>query len=273
MYNKIFTKILDSSIWLESTPTRIVWLTFIAVMDEKGFAPFAAMGNVANRARVSIEEARAAIDILEGPDPESSDPDNDGRRLERVPGGWIVLNAEKHRDLVTRAVRQAQTAERVRRHREKKRTGNARVTPSEALSVSVTEEKKTEKSASSASLSPAAPLNHTKHEDVKRDPFTDPAVTERAGRFVDRYGALYAQKRNGARYAAKPTRDYAAAVTLCQTWTDDERLDKLAICFLTTDNKFAEEGSRTIPQFLALASWCDGKLAEWEKGRANRGRN
>lgn len=109
-------------------------------MDEKGFAPFAALGNVANRARVTLDEARAAVEILEGPDSESSDPENEGRRLERVPGGWVVLNAEKHRDLVTRAIRQAQTAERVRRHRALKRSSNAPVTPSEAYSGSVTEE-------------------------------------------------------------------------------------------------------------------------------------
>jgi hypothetical protein len=132
MYNKLFTKILDSSIWLETTPTRIVWLTFIAVMDEKGFAPFAAVGNVANRARVTLEEAKIAISVLEAPDPESSDPEFEGRRLERVPGGWIILNAEKHRDLVTRAIKQAQTAERVRRFRQRKRESNARVTTSEA---------------------------------------------------------------------------------------------------------------------------------------------
>ena len=142
MYNKLFAKILDSSIWLESTPTRIVWLTFIAVMDEAGFAQFAAVRNVAHRARVSVEEAQAAIDCLEHPDPESSDPENDGRRIERVPGGWIILNAEKHRALVTRAVIQEQTRERVRRYRERQKnlvttgvTGNAfpvHVTTSEA---------------------------------------------------------------------------------------------------------------------------------------------
>lgn len=111
------------------------------------------------------------------------------------------------------------------------------------------------------SFSPAAP------SDPKRDPFTDPIVTERAGRFIDRYELLYPRHRSGARYAVKPARDYAAAVTLCQTWADDGRLDKLAIVFLTTDHKFAEEGSRTIPQFLALASWCDAKLAAWEKNQ------
>ncbi len=134
MYNKIFTKILDSSIWLESTPTRIVWLMFIAVMDEAGFAQFASVRNVAHRARVTDDEAQAAITALEGPDPDSSDPDQDGRRIERVPGGWIVLNAEKYRELVTRSVIQEQTRERVRRHRAKTRgvtNSNAPVTPSD----------------------------------------------------------------------------------------------------------------------------------------------
>src|ERR1043166_3680167 len=97
------------------------------------------------------------------------------------------------------------------------------------------------------------------------DPFTDPDVTKRAGKFIDRYQALYQQHRKGARYALRPARDYAAAVTLCQTWTDDVRLDKLAAIFLKTDHKFAEEGSRTIPQFLALASWADSRLGEWEQ--------
>jgi hypothetical protein len=137
MYNKLFAKILDSSIWLEPIATRIVWLTFIAVMDEDGFVQFAGIGNVAQRAAVTREQAQEAIACLEAPDAESSDPDNDGRRVERVPGGWIVLNAAKHRDLVTRAVIKEQTRERVRRHRERvKRECNAPVTISRSGSGS-----------------------------------------------------------------------------------------------------------------------------------------
>ena len=137
MYNKLFTKILDSSIWLESLPTRIVWLTLIATMDETGFCQFAAVGNLASRARVTLEQARKAIDCLEGPDAESGDPANDGRRIERVPGGWMVLNAEKHREMVTRAVVQEQTRLRVKRFRERlKRSSNADVTTSETESGS-----------------------------------------------------------------------------------------------------------------------------------------
>jgi hypothetical protein len=136
VYNKLFTKILDSSIWLEPTATRIVWLTFIAAMDESGFAQFASVGNVAHRARVTLIEAQEAIVALEGPDTESSDPDNDGRRLERVPGGWLILNAEKHRAMVTKALIQEQTRLRVKRHRERKRSSNASVTTSEAIARS-----------------------------------------------------------------------------------------------------------------------------------------
>lgn len=139
MYNKIFTKILDSSIWLETDSTRIVWLTLIAAMDETGFTQFASPANLAHRARVSLEAVDSAIKVLEGPDANSSDPDHEGRRIERVPGGWMVLNAGKYRELVTRAVIQEKTRERVARHRAKTKPVtkcNAPVTPS---NVSVTQ--------------------------------------------------------------------------------------------------------------------------------------
>lgn len=98
---------------------------------------------------------------------------------------------------------------------------------------------------------------------AKPDPFTNATITERAGRFIERYEELYLKHRK-ARYLVIPGRDYNSAVRLCETWTDDARLDKLAAIFLTTDNEFAVKGSRTLSQFAALASWCDGKLAEWE---------
>jgi hypothetical protein len=131
MYNKLFTKILDSSIWLETDATRIVWLTIIAAMDETGFVQFASVANLAHRARVTEQAADEAVRRLESPDPNSSDPDNAGCRIERVPGGWMVLNASKYRDLVTRAVSQEKTRLRVAKFREKKRgvtIGNGDVT-------------------------------------------------------------------------------------------------------------------------------------------------
>lgn len=138
MYNKLFTKILDSSIWMEPVSTRIVWITFLAAMDENGFVQFASIPNVAHRAVVSLEEASKAVATLEAPDANSSDPDNEGRRIERVPGGWMVLNAQKYRALVTREIIKEQTKDRVRRFRDAKggnapvTGGNACVTPGNA---------------------------------------------------------------------------------------------------------------------------------------------
>jgi hypothetical protein len=120
MYNKLFTSILDSSIWVEEPATKIVWITLIAAMDEDGFAHFSTLRNLANRAVLSVEQTEAAVKILESPDPNSADKDFDGRRIERVPGGWMVLNARKYRDTVTRSIAKEKQRQRVQRFRIKK---------------------------------------------------------------------------------------------------------------------------------------------------------
>ena len=111
-------------------------------MDETGFCQYAAIANLAHRARVPIRAAEKAIEILSNPDINSGDQENEGRRIERVPGGWVVLNAEKYRAIVTRAVSQEATRKRVARFRAKHSEvtacngevthGNDSVTPSEA---------------------------------------------------------------------------------------------------------------------------------------------
>lgn len=149
MYNKLFTKILDSSIWLEPPGTRIVWLTLIAAMDEDGFCQFASVANLAHRARIPNDETEAAVKCLESPDKNSSDPEFDGRRIERVPGGWVVLNSPKYRDIVTRVIAKEQTRLRVARFRAKGKavtkcnanvtTTNGLVTPSDTATATTTE--------------------------------------------------------------------------------------------------------------------------------------
>jgi hypothetical protein len=128
MYNKIFSKIVDSSIWMEDIHVRLVWMMFIAIMDEDGFVNLASVKNVAHKARIDLPEAQEAIRILESPDPESSNPDNEGRRVTRVPGGWIVNNAEEYRKIVAREDAKQRTRERVKRYRDR----NAGVTPCNA---------------------------------------------------------------------------------------------------------------------------------------------
>ena len=118
LYNKLFGSILDSSIWLQSDTTRIVWITLLAAMDQEGYARFATVTNLARRAVVSDEDAAAAVQVLESPDPASEDDEHEGRRIERMPGGWLVLNARKYNERASVENRRENTRERVRRHRE-----------------------------------------------------------------------------------------------------------------------------------------------------------
>lgn len=119
MYNRLFTKILDSSIWLEPSTTRIVWITLLAAMDQDGFAHFSALENLASRARVSLSDAKKAVEILSSPDPNSANPENEGRRIERVPGGFVILNAVHYKQTLNREIQREQTRLRVAKHRNK----------------------------------------------------------------------------------------------------------------------------------------------------------
>ena len=145
MYNKLFTRILDSTIWLEPSDHRIVWITLIAAMDQIGVAEFGSIENLAARARVSVEVATKAITDFESPDPHDPTQEFEGRRVERIPGGWLVLNAGKYRDMVTRSVASEKSKERMRKWREKKEKSNGydplrSVTPSVSVSDAVSTE-------------------------------------------------------------------------------------------------------------------------------------
>jgi hypothetical protein len=117
MYNKLFSKILVSSLWLQDDQTVRLWVTLLAAMDEDGFAPFASIANLAHHARLTLADTERVIAYLEGPDPHSGNPDNDGRRVERVSGGWLVLNARSYREIVTRAEALRRNRERVTKYR------------------------------------------------------------------------------------------------------------------------------------------------------------
>jgi hypothetical protein len=128
MYNKLFSKILDSSIWLAPDQTRLVWITLLAAMDEDGFVPLATTANVARRANVSDQAAQDAITLLESPDPATPECPYAGRRIERVEGGWMVLKAREYAGIVRRVEMLALNRERVRRSREQAKSRRDAVT-------------------------------------------------------------------------------------------------------------------------------------------------
>jgi len=134
-YCKLFHSILTSSIWSEDDKTRIMWVTLLAMSDKDGYVCGTIPGAAA-MARMSVDDAERAIERLCKEDKYSRTTDHDGRRIEPVEGGWLILNFTKYRDLGTAEVRRTKNAERQARHRERKKLGvtenNASVTQSNA---------------------------------------------------------------------------------------------------------------------------------------------
>jgi len=95
-YTKLFSSILASTVWREDMETRIVWITLLAMAGKNGVAEGSVPG-LADFARVSVEGTRRALVKLSSPDPDSRTHENDGRRIEAVDGGWLLLNHAKYR--------------------------------------------------------------------------------------------------------------------------------------------------------------------------------
>jgi hypothetical protein len=97
-YTPIFRDLLDSSLWASASPAiRCAWLAFLLDADPEGCIPTSIPG-LARRANIPVEDARAAVALLEAPDPDSRTPDFEGRRIAKVTGGWQILNFVTYRE-------------------------------------------------------------------------------------------------------------------------------------------------------------------------------
>lgn len=90
-FTKLFSDIVDSSIWEEDSDIRIVWVTLLALADESGFVR-GSVGWLASKAKVSEEVCTRALALFESPDRQSRTTDNEGRRLKTAERGWLILN-------------------------------------------------------------------------------------------------------------------------------------------------------------------------------------
>ena len=95
-FTKLVPEIIQSSIWNEPSDIRIVWITLLAVKDENGYVQGDSQ-TISRLANVSKESAEKALDLFQKPDKNSHTPDDEGRRIAPVAGGWLVLNHAKYR--------------------------------------------------------------------------------------------------------------------------------------------------------------------------------
>jgi len=91
MGSNLHSNIIHSTVWRESDHVRIVWITMLAMCDKYGYVE-ASLPGLADASRVTIEQCRDALNQLSLPDEHSRNPDNEGRRIKQVRGGWKIIN-------------------------------------------------------------------------------------------------------------------------------------------------------------------------------------
>lgn len=115
-FTKLFSSITASTMWLEPSDTRVVWITMLAMADRRGRV-FASVPGLAKEAVVPVESCREALDRFLSPDPDSRTKVADGRRIEPIDGGWRLINHAKYRAIRDEEERRAYKTEKQREYR------------------------------------------------------------------------------------------------------------------------------------------------------------
>lgn len=119
-YTKIFSTILDSTVWELSKEARLLWITML-VKKDRNQVVISSIGGLAREAVLTREEVERALEELSRPDPESRSKEFEGRRIVPVEGGWFVVNGAKYRDMLSKEERREYKRAWQAEYREKKR--------------------------------------------------------------------------------------------------------------------------------------------------------
>lgn len=119
---KAHCELVTSSVWEGPYHQRIAWMALMVTCKTNGISPIteASLYRVAN---ITKEEADDAILAFTSPDPKSRTPDNEGRRIERVSGGFRLLNYFQYRDIRTPEQKNAYMREYMKNRRKKEKLG------------------------------------------------------------------------------------------------------------------------------------------------------
>lgn len=120
-YTKLSSSILASTIWRESNETRLVWITMLALADADGVVE-ASVPGLSDLARVPLPACEEALRALQAPDPYSRTVAHDGRRIEPVDGGWLLLNYQRFREVADKDARREYLRVKQQESRARKRS-------------------------------------------------------------------------------------------------------------------------------------------------------
>lgn len=122
-YTKLFQTIITSTIWNESNDCKALWITILALKGKDHICR-ATVPSLAKLNNLSIEDTEKHLKKFQEPDPYSRSTEFDGRRIQRVDGGWLVLNGNKYSQLMRSAERTEYVKEKVREHRARHAVNN-----------------------------------------------------------------------------------------------------------------------------------------------------
>lgn len=117
-WTKLWATIITSSIWSEDDKTRLVWITLLAVADKYDNVSGAIPG-IAALARVSVKDCRKALEKLEQPDADSRSTESEGRRIQKIEGGWHIINRRKYREMASEIERREYLRQKQAERRQK----------------------------------------------------------------------------------------------------------------------------------------------------------
>lgn len=103
----LWSTCVDSSIWDEPDYVVKVFLTMMALKDADHIVRLNAF-QLGKRARKSEQEVLDALKVLSSPDTRRVEQQEfEGRRIRAVEDGWLVLNGEKYRAMVSAEMKKA----------------------------------------------------------------------------------------------------------------------------------------------------------------------
>jgi hypothetical protein len=212
-YSKLHSSIVGSSLWTEPDPVRILFITLLAMAGPDGCV-YGSKGGLSRIANIKKDDIESSFNSLLSPDSDSCDmmrcPENEGRRIEEIAGGFRLINYDYYRNLRNDDDRREQTKLAVRKHRERKKIT---VIESNEMKADVSEDKpskprKAQAEAEAEAVNPPTPLgenltpsaNDLEPQDAAR------ALTELLG--VSGYTALAARDAVGTVKRRRPELRY-----------------------------------------------------------------
>jgi hypothetical protein len=101
----IWSMIVDSSLWDEPYHVRLLFITMLALKDADNIVRYDGY-LLGKKAHITPEECLEAMSVLSSPDTKRQafecleKQEFDGRRIEKVDGGWLILNGPKYRSMI-----------------------------------------------------------------------------------------------------------------------------------------------------------------------------